>query len=85
MLQLNADKTHILTLGTRERLAMPGNSVTVTMDGITLEENPEHQETLLGIIVDANLKWHGQISALLKKLKKRLAGLGHIRSCLPLT
>ena len=83
MLQLNADKTHILTLGTRERLAMPGNSVTVTMDGITLEENPEHQETLLGIIVDANLKWHGQISALLKKLKKRLAGLGHIRSCLP--
>ena len=83
MLQLNADKTHILTLGTRERLAMPGNSVTVTMDGITLEENPEHQETLLGVIVDANLKWHGQISALLKKLKKRLAGLGHIRSVLP--
>ena len=83
MLQLNADKTHILTLGTRERLAMPGNSVTVTMDGIILEEDPDHRETLLGIIIDANLKWHGQISALLLKLKKRLAGLGHIRSVLP--
>jgi ribonuclease P/MRP protein subunit RPP40 len=56
MLKLNADKTHILTLGTRERLAMPGNKVTVSMDDIVLEEDPQQRETLLGIIVDANLK-----------------------------
>ena len=83
MLKLNADKTHILTLGTRERLAMPGNQVTVSMDGIVLEEDPLHRETLLGITVDANLKWHGQIENLMAKLRSRLAGLAHIRFVLP--
>ena len=83
MLQLNADKTHVMTIGTRERLAQPGNQISVSMDGIRLEENPEHRETLLGIIIDANLKWHGQIEFLLKKLKSRLAGLAHVRSVLP--
>ena len=83
MLQLNADKTHIMTLGTRERLAMPGNQVTVRMDGIVLEEDPLHREVMLGIVVDSNLKWHGQIGALLSKLRSRLAGLAHIRSVLP--
>ena len=83
LLQLNADKTHILTLGTRERLALPGNNVTVSMDGIMLEEDPLHRETLLGITIDANLKWHGQIETLLGKLKSRLAGLAHVRFVLP--
>ena len=83
LIQLNADKTHILTLGTKERLAMPGNKVTVSMDGILLEEDPKHRETLLGISVDANLKWHSQIENLLEKLKSRLAGLAHIRYVLP--
>ena len=82
-LQLNADKTHILTLGTKERLRLPGNMVTVSMDDLILEESPEHSETLLGCIIDANLKWHGQIEALLDKLKKRLAGLAHIKFVLP--
>ena len=83
LIQLNADKTHIITLGTQERLALPGNKVTVSMDGILLEEDPTHRETLLGITVDANLKWHGQIENLLGKLKTRLAGLAHIRYVLP--
>ena len=83
MLQLNADKTHVMTLGTRERLALPGNQISVTMDGIRLEEDPGHRETLLGIVIDANLKWHGQIEFLQKKLKARLAGLAHVRYALP--
>ena len=83
LLQLNADKTHIMTLGTRERLALPGNKVTVSMDGTVLEEDPQHRETLLGITIDANLDWHGQIEILLKKLQSRLAGLAHVRFVLP--
>ena len=83
LLQLNADKTHIMTLGTRERLAMPGNKVTVSIDGIVLEEDPQEREVLLGITIDANLKWHGQIDTLLKKLQSRLAGLAHVRFVLP--
>ena len=38
-LKLNADKTHILTLGTEERISKPGNKVNVKMDGIELEES----------------------------------------------
>ena len=83
MLQLNADKTHVLTLGTRERLAMPGNKVSVCMDGVLLQEDLGHQETLLGIKIDANLKWHGQVQFLVKKLKSKLAGLAHVRHVLP--
>ena len=78
-LKLNAEKTHILTLGTRERLSMPGNKVSVCMDGIWLQESQEGCEDLLGCVISANLKWHNQVKELLKKLKKRLAGLAHIK------
>ena len=83
MLQLNAAKTHVLTLGTKERLALPGNRVTVAMDDVLLEENPQHREVLLGITINADLKWHGQIEVLQSKLKARLAGLAHVRYALP--
>ena len=82
-LKLNADKTHILTLGTQERLSKPGYKVSITMDGYALEESPDKSETLLGIEIDSNLKWHNQIAKLLQKLKKRLAGLAHIKFVLP--
>jgi hypothetical protein len=82
-LKLNADKTHILTLGTQERLSKPGNAVSITMDGFVLEESLEKSETLLGIEIDSNLKWHSQIGKLLDKLKKRLAGLAHVKFVLP--
>ena len=83
MLQLNADKTHILTLGTRERLAITRNKVSVVMDGIHLVEDDQHSEKLLGITVDADLRWHGQVRSLQEKLKTRLAGLSHVRHVLP--
>ena len=41
------------------------------------------RETLLGIRIDADLKWHGQIEFLLDKLRTRLAGLSHVRHVLP--
>ena len=82
-LKLNADKTHILTLGTDQRLSLPGNKVTVTMDGIVLEESEEQYETLLGCCIEPNLKWKVQILELQKKLKKRIAGLAHLKFILP--
>ena len=82
-LKLNADKTHILTLGTQERLRIPGNKAAVTMDGFVLEESEEKFETLLGCSIEPNLKWHKQIRELLAKLKKRLAGLAHVKFILP--
>ena len=84
-LQLNAEKTHLLTLGTAERLRIPGNQVTVSMDGIILKERPEKSEILLGCAIDSNLKWHNQVKELLIKLKRRLAGLAHVKFVLPYT
>ena len=82
-LKLNADKTHILTLGTDRRLQIPGNKVTVVMDGVTLEESAEKAETLLGCQIQANLKWYLQVKELKSKLRKRLVGLNHIKYILP--
>ena len=82
-LKLNADKTHILTLGTEERISLPGNKVTVKMDGIELVESEEKYETLLGCQIQANLKWQRQVLDLQKKLKKRVAGLAHLKFVLP--
>ena len=82
-LKLNASKTHIMTLGTSVRLLQPGNMVNVVMDGVQLEEDPEKYETLLGCSIQADLKWHKQVGELETKLKKRLAGLAHIKFILP--
>ena len=82
-LKLNPGKTHIMTLGTDQRLSIPGNRVTVAMDGTVLEESPEECETMLGCIIQPNLKWSKQILELLKKLKKRIAGLAHLKYVLP--
>ena len=82
-LKLNADKTHIMTMGTQERLCKAGNKVSIVMDGFTLEESSEKCETLLGIEIDSNLKWHSQIRKLMKKLKDRLAGMASVKFVLP--
>ena len=84
-LQLNAGKTHVLTLGTAQRLQQPGNKVTVIMDNLVLQEDPMMSETLLGCLIQTDLKWHKHIVELQGKLKKRLAGLAHIEFILPLS
>ena len=82
-LKLNAEKTHILTLGTEERLSQLGNKISVQMDGIELEESEDKVEILLGCHFQANLKFHSHVLALQKKLKKRIAGLAHLKFILP--
>ena len=74
-LKLNADKTHLLTVGTGERLRTLQDKVAVQMEGITLKEGKDKCELLLGVQVQANLKWQEQVKLLLEKLQKRLAGL----------
>ena len=79
-LKLNADKTHLMTVGTIERLRSLENKVNVVMDGFTLEESPEKVETLLGLQIEPGLKWQKQVEELIKKLRKRLTGLAHLRN-----
>ena len=82
-LKLNADKTHLLTVGTTQRLNSLSRPLRVTMDGFDLEENEEKCELLLGCKVQSDLKWRSHIEGLLKKLKLRLAGLSCIRNIAP--
>ena len=81
--KLNADKTHLLTVGTGERLRILQSKVEVEMDGVHLVESKEGCELMLGCQLESNLKWHVQIEDLLAKLKKRLVGLTSLKYILP--
>ena len=67
--RLNAGKTHLLTLGTAERLRILEDNLAVVMDGVRLEETVEKSEFLLGVTIQSDLKWFKQISELTLKLK----------------
>ena len=81
--KLNASKTHLMTVGTRERLRTLDSKVDVTMDGVQLVESQEASELLLGCELQSDLKWHTQIEKLVEKLKKRLVGLNSLKYVLP--
>ena len=81
--KLNASKTHLLTVGTRERLNILNSRVEVTMDGVQLEESKEKCELMLGCDLEANLKWHVQVENFVKKQKKRLVGLASLKYVVP--
>ena len=82
-LKLNADKTHLLTVGTQERLRNLPAQPRVVMDGLVIEESSEKSELLLGCTIQSDLKWHSQIENLLSKLKTRLAGLSKLKYLVP--
>ena len=81
-LKLNADKTHFLVVGTQERLR---NVIkpTVHMDGLVLKEDIDRCEFLLGVDIQANLKWNKHIQRVLAKLKARLVGLNKLKFLVP--
>ena len=60
LLKLNPGKTHVMTLGTSQRLKIT-NQMQVFMDGLLLQENSEQTENLLGCKIQANLKWQKQV------------------------
>ena len=80
---LNADKTHLLTVGTSQRVAGLPHPVQVQMDGLQLEEGSKKYEALLGVNIQHNLKWGRTVEGLATKLKKRLAGLNKLRAVVP--
>ena len=82
-LKLNADKTHILMLGTQRRLASLDEELCIHMDGIQLKESETKSEIILGCHIQSDLKWSKQTYNLKQKLKKRLAGTYHLRGILP--
>ena len=79
---LNADKTHLLVTGTSQRMKKMDihENLNIVMDGFKLSESEEHSEYLLGVYIQADLKWTKQIDELKSKLKTRLTGLSTIRN-----
>ena len=49
------------------------------MDDVALHQNLEKKESLLGIIIQCNLKWSSQVESLCSRLKRRIAGLERLR------
>ena len=82
-LKLNADKTHLLMVGTGARLRVQNSGLDVFMDGVRLKESAEKSELLLGCYIEPNLRWHKQVDAVLKKLQQRLNTLEKLKYILP--
>ena len=80
-LVINADKTHLLVLGTRS-MNERRNMVSMQADNHTIL--PSKQEKLLGCIVSDNLKWRKHIleneQSMVRQLTSRINGLTMITS-----
>ena len=80
-LVINADKTHLLVLGTRS-MAEKRNLVSMQADNHTIL--PSKQEKLLGCIVSDNLKWREHIldneQSMVRQLTSRVNALSMISS-----
>ena len=77
--KLNAEKTHLLMVGSTARLrGMPEPNV--LMDGVQIKVAEDDRESLLGVEIQSSLKWNLHIESLVSKLKSRLAGLDKLKS-----
>ena len=81
LLKLNAEKTHLLLVGTEERSVT--ENLDVKIENTNLQEDPRKEETLLGCIMQSNLKWHGHINQLKSRLRIRVAALMKIKWIAP--
>ena len=81
LLKLNASKTHILTVGTSQKMLHLPRKITVSMDNVTLLEDESKCEKLLGCYVSSDLKWDQNIKNVLSKLKLRLISLEKLKYC----
>ena len=62
--KLNASKTHLLTVGTSQRVNGLAHQVEVEMDNIKLIEEEDRCEFLLGIHIQYCLKWNKTLQEL---------------------
>ena len=82
-LKLNAEKTHLLTLGTSNRLATLRDEMVIEMCGQRIIQSPDKNEKLLGVFIQSNLKWRYHLDQLRLRLKSRLAGLERLKFIVP--
>ena len=81
-LKMNPQKTQLMAMGTQKRL---GNvrPLKVIVDNVTIQEDRDKCQTLLGCNIFSNMKWDHHVNTLEKKLAARLNGLRQIRFACP--
>ena len=79
-LKLNASKTEILLLGTRQN-TRDLSPVSVRVGGETVRESPCVKN--LGVLFDRHLSWDAHVSDVVRKCVGLLIGLRHLRHFLP--
>ena len=79
-LKLNASKTEILLLGTRQN-TRGLSPVSVRVGGETVQESPSVKN--LGVLFDRHLTWDDHVSAVVRQCVGLLIGLRHLRHLLP--
>ena len=76
---LNIDKTHLLVIGTSQRLKRLNIAENLDMQMGSFPLVQSNSEKLLGVTVQADLKWTKHIDELKSKLQVRLHGLQTVR------
>ena len=79
-LKVNAAKTHLLVLGSRQNLRSVSN-LEVTFCSVTLQPPAEVEN--LGVTFDSTLSWEPHVSELCRRCTGVLIGLSHCRHYLP--
>ena len=77
--KLNSEKTHALVVGTASKLKKLDSDLCATLDGKKLEQNEKKVEVLLGLHIQADLKWSSHIESLAGRLKSRLSAIEKLR------
>lgn len=83
MLKLNADKTHVLTVGTSARLHVIPAKVEVVMDNFVLKKSESGKESVLGCYISNYLKCHDHMKHFKKKLIHILGTLSGLQYIAP--
>ena len=77
---LNIDKTHLMVIGTNQRLKRLSITDNLDMQMGNFSLTQSNSENLLGIIVQADLKWTNYDDELKTELQGRLQGLQIVRN-----
>ena len=81
--KLNPEKTHIILLGTDQRLNISQDKLQVQIGGVKLKSSEVQYESLLGCWIQSNLKWGKHITELALKLKSRIVAIRYLKYVLP--
>ena len=80
-LTLNASKTEVMLIGSRQRLSTFHNPLSLIVDGAPISQVSSTKS--LGVHIDQNLSWNVHVDKLCKKIASGVGALKRVRSFVP--